>query len=213
VNRGYKVATISRHATDQVNHFQCDISDFPKLRETLTKIQIGFYHLDVVVCVVGFGRSNQDFQNIDWMNHMVQNFMYVDVVFRQIAMSLRYTAKPIGITIGSRYSHSGIDFSFMLPYVCAKYALRGLTQDIAMRYPRASVNNYCVVPMDTPTRAEVYANMKEGDIARDLLADPKIVAHGMLEHALRGEYTGQTFIVNHDGLVFPIEDISLSKTD
>lgn len=213
IQKGYTVATISRNKNPDLpcDQYICDVTDNDALRTVLREIQLPYYHLDLVACVVGTAafKDPKDIDNAQWLNIMKGNFVFVDIVFRHIWSQLKISDMPVGITIGSRFSHSGTDWmTHMLPYICAKYALRGLTHDIAVRFRRLRINNYCVAPMDTPGRDRVYNGVLMTETARKLLADKKIVAEAVINHATTTQMSGQTFIVNHTGSIFNLEEIS-----
>lgn len=216
IELGYTVATISREKSDETgfDQFYCDVIDSASLQETLKKVQVEYYFFDLVACIVGNAQAKalNRFSGKNWLEHMRLNFTYVDVVFEELQTALRYSDRPVGITIGSRFSHSGTYHEPMLPYICAKYALRGLTRDYATRLPKLKINNYCVVPMDTPGRKKVFKNGFDipGSRAK-ILGDPGVIAKKVIDHAIGCENSGETFVLNHTGTVSPVNDMFIAR--
>lgn len=213
--RGYDVTTVSRSSTglEGCLHFSCDVGARDQFVDCVKRIKSECKSIDVLACVAGFfkqplcGRSNKDVERRQDIIVEVfdKNVNYVLYAIDGLSENLLRSSNPRVITIGSRWSYKSCPFPFIL-YSYAKHMLRYYINDMAKKFPQIKINNFCVPPMDTPTywdvrnriieRAAEYGAFFPG---KEQLADPKIIASGVVDLALTTEKSGSAFGINPDG--------------
>lgn len=182
--QNWHTVTVGRTGGD----YRCDVGDAERWGKVAADIVCDHDAFDLIVCVVGYARAkpSTELMDADWIAHASTNLWYVETAL-QVVPHHRFA------TTGSQWSHRRGDDD-LIPYIQAKHALRDRTLQ------RGGVH-YCVPPMNTPQRRDVWPEGKRPSVPE---ADVETIARAMARHAIVNT-SSETFVIDIKGLILPLK--------
>lgn len=210
LSRGAEIITVSRAAEGLPNreHFQCDMLNKSKLETILNTIREENAIIDNIWCVAGYAfpkRVQEQTQEV-YQRHLDRNFTYVKLSLNALFDNLKRSPNSQVITLGSQWSYRPKeDFAELAPYADAKKILRKYTHTFAIENPTIKANHYCIPSTDTFTTRRIMETLSKINkvlpTSHTYLANPQVIARGLVEHALKFEGSGETLVCDVNGLV------------
>lgn len=183
-SQNWHTVTVGRTGGD----YRCDVGDADRWIQVAADIARDHGAFDLIVCVVGYARAkpSAELTDTDWIVHASTNLWYVETALQVIPHN-RFA------TTGSQWSHRMGDDD-LIPYIQAKHALRERTLQLGGAH-------YCVPPMDTPQRRDVWPEGKRPSVPE---ADVETIARAMARHALVST-SSETFVIDIKGSILPLK--------
>lgn len=207
--KNYGLITVARSENPKIDseQYACDVGNLKQWRKTLEEIRSRHRSLQALVCVVGYVRLKTSgiFTAHDWDDVFRQNLTYVVLALQELAPHFRQGAKIL--TTGSQWSYRKEGDEYIVPYRAAKHALHALTEDFGKENPHLTVVHCCIPSMDTPgaQNASAIAGIQThpSGLSPEQLADPKVVAKGMIDYLITTNPSGSV-VIDREGKISQI---------
>ena len=192
VTRGFVAICISRTIDDNDTNWRCDVGDEDAVCRVFSEIENRFGRLDVLVNAAGIVSLSGplDLTVQDWMNVMRTNVIgtYLCCKHAIPLMQRRRYGKIVNI---SSIATRGYSETASVAYTASKYAVNGLTRQLAANFAKDGICVNCVCPSQTKTEmlAAVPVERLERRASRTAvgrLAEPEEVAEAIAFLASHG---------------------------
>ncbi|MFN0116733.1 MAG: SDR family NAD(P)-dependent oxidoreductase [Elusimicrobiota bacterium] len=180
---GYEVVKVSLHKKD-ARSLICDVQKEPSVKSTVQKILKKYKRIDALVnCagVVSFSSSLKTTQT-EWERVMGVNLLGTYYFSKHVIPQMKKQKSGRIVNISSI---AGRLYSRMasLPYTCSKYAVIGLTKQMAAEFAQDGITINCLCPSQTKTdmisknfsQSQIEQMIKKIPVGR--LAHPSEIAH------------------------------------
>ena len=190
--RGFVTIRISRTLDDNDTNWRCDVGDEQAVSRVFGEISSRYGRLDVLVNAAGVVSMSGplDLVASEWMDVMRTNVIgaYFCCKHAIPLMRRRHYGKIVNVSsIASR----GYSETASVAYTASKYALNGLTRQLAVNFAKDGICINCVCP--SQTRTEMVSAVPAEDLAEKLsrsalgrLAEPEEVAEAIAFLASQG---------------------------
>ncbi|MBM62167.1 MAG: 3-ketoacyl-ACP reductase [Acidobacteria bacterium] len=190
--RGFTTIRISRTLDESDMNWRCDVGDEQDVSRVFKEIGDRYGRLDALVNAAGVVSMSGplDVAVSEWMDIMRTNVIgaYLCCKHAIPLMSRRHYGRVVNVSsIASR----GYSETASVAYTASKYALNGLTRQLAVNFAKDGICINCVCP--SQTRTEMVAAVPADELANRLsrsalgrLAEPDEVAEAIAFLASEG---------------------------